>query len=84
MLTGPMAVEARAHLAVESGLRRPAARRATIGMVVSAISSCALHAQFVQAGLRHVLRVGLQLGRGRRQFAAAVARLVEQLAGLLQ
>ena len=44
----------------------------------------ALDAEVVQAGFGHVLRVGLQLGRARRKLGAAVARLVEQLAGLVQ
>ena len=44
----------------------------------------ALNAEFVQAGFGHVLRVGLQLGRGRGKLGATVARLVEQLAGLVQ
>ena len=44
----------------------------------------ALHAEFVQAGLGHVLRIGLQLGRSCRKLGAAVARLIEQLAGVVQ
>jgi len=38
----------------------------------------ALDSQFVEAGFRHVLRVGLQAGGSRRQFAFAITSLIEQ------
>ena len=44
----------------------------------------ALDAQFVEAGFGHVLRVGLKLGGGGGQFAAAVASLIEQQAAVAQ
>jgi len=44
----------------------------------------ALNAKFVQAALRHVLRVRLQLCSDRGKFSAAVARLVKQLTSVVQ
>ena len=49
-------------------------------MISSAISSCALAAQLIEAGFGHVLRIGLQLGGGGGELAAPVAGCVEQLA----
>ena len=44
----------------------------------------ALHSEFVQAVFSHVLRVRLQFGGSRAQFAAMVARLIQHLAGTAQ
>jgi len=41
-------------------------------------------AQFVEASLRHVFCVGLQLGGGGAEFAATVASLVEQQPAVAQ
>ena len=83
MFTGPMASKFRAHLAIRliAGGQFVAGDQNQRGI---GEQSGALDSQFVQASFRHVHGVGLQLGRGRLQFAAAVAGLVEQLAGVAQ
>ncbi len=43
-----------------------------------------LDSKFVQAGLGHVHGIGLQLRRGRLQFTAPVACLIQKLAGVAQ
>ncbi len=51
---------------------------------MSASQFVTLYAQFVQAGFGHVLRVGLQFGRGCRELAAPITSLIEQLARIAQ